>query len=173
MSQAVFVFFKEDDATRQSPYKEDDAKKPKKAATGCAPRFETDMPYLPGPRGPLVEKGKKHLIPHHNRAEERGCVQGEPSGFPLRYRRGGNLPPVFNPSQSDTEPLHSYLLLLTSQSKRPRRNRRGLALCWRLPIFPGRYQPSIVSASELNCRVRDGNGCTLTAISTNFVRIIP
>ena len=38
-----------------------------------------------------------------------------------------------------------------------------------LPIFPGRRQPSIFGASELNCRVRDGNGWTLTAISTDFV----
>ena len=38
-----------------------------------------------------------------------------------------------------------------------------------LPIFPGRHQPSIFGASELNCRVRDGNGWTLTAISTDFV----
>ena len=37
-----------------------------------------------------------------------------------------------------------------------------------LPIFPGRLQPSIVSAVELNFRVRDGNGWTLTAISTNY-----
>ena len=37
-----------------------------------------------------------------------------------------------------------------------------------LPIFPGRLQPSIVGASELNCRVRNGNGWTLTAISTNY-----
>ena len=36
-----------------------------------------------------------------------------------------------------------------------------------LPIFPGRRQPSIVGASELNFRVRDGNGWTLTAISTD------
>ena len=36
-----------------------------------------------------------------------------------------------------------------------------------LPIFPGRLQPSIVSANELNFRVRDGNGWTLAAISTN------
>ena len=36
-----------------------------------------------------------------------------------------------------------------------------------LPIFPGRHQPSIFGASELNCRVRDGNGWTLTAISTD------
>ena len=38
-----------------------------------------------------------------------------------------------------------------------------------LPIFPGRRQPSIFGASELNCRVRDGNGWTLTAISTDSV----
>ena len=42
-------------------------------------------------------------------------------------------------------------------------------LCRRLPIFPGRFQPSIFGASELNCRVRDGNGCTLTAISTDYI----
>ena len=36
-----------------------------------------------------------------------------------------------------------------------------------LPIFPGRLQPSIFGAGELNCRVRDGNGWTLTAINTN------
>ena len=40
-----------------------------------------------------------------------------------------------------------------------------------LPIFPGRRQPSIFGASELNCRVRDGNGWTLTAISTDFVAV--
>ena len=37
-----------------------------------------------------------------------------------------------------------------------------------LPIFPGRFQPSIVGAGELNCRVRNGNGWTLTAINTNY-----
>ena len=38
-----------------------------------------------------------------------------------------------------------------------------------LPIFPGRRQPSIFGASELNFRVRNGNGWTLTAINTNCV----
>ena len=38
-----------------------------------------------------------------------------------------------------------------------------------LPIFPGRLQPSIVSRSELNFRVRDGNGWTLALISTNCI----
>ena len=37
-----------------------------------------------------------------------------------------------------------------------------------LPIFPGRLQPSIVSRSELNFRVRDGNGWTLALIRTNY-----
>ena len=40
--------------------------------------------------------------------------------------------------------------------------------CWRKPIFPGRYQPSIFGTSELNFRVRDGNGWTLAAINTNY-----
>ena len=38
-----------------------------------------------------------------------------------------------------------------------------------LPIFPGRLQPSIVGRSELNFRVRDGNGWTLALINTNYL----
>jgi hypothetical protein len=38
-----------------------------------------------------------------------------------------------------------------------------------LPIFPGRLQPSIVGRSELNYRVRDGNGWTLALINTNLL----
>ena len=38
-----------------------------------------------------------------------------------------------------------------------------------LPIFPGRCQPSIVGADELNFCVRNGNRWTLTAISTNSI----
>ena len=37
-----------------------------------------------------------------------------------------------------------------------------------LPIFPVRLQTSIFGAGELNFRVRDGNGWTLTAINTNY-----
>ena len=40
-------------------------------------------------------------------------------------------------------------------------------LCRRRLIFPGRFQPSIVSTDELNCRVRDGNGWTLIAKDTD------
>ena len=37
-----------------------------------------------------------------------------------------------------------------------------------LPILPVRLQTSIVGRSELNFRVRDGNGWTLDLISTNY-----
>ena len=40
-------------------------------------------------------------------------------------------------------------------------------LCWQIPIFPGRLQPSIFGTSELNFRVRNGNGWTLTVNNTN------
>ena len=39
----------------------------------------------------------------------------------------------------------------------------------RRPTFPGSLPPSIISAEELNFRVRDGNGCVLFAIVTEYV----
>ena len=51
--------------------------------------------------------------------------------------------------------------------KRPHPNGWGLMLA--LPVFPGRRQPSIVGRSELNYRVRNGNGWTLALISTNYL----
>ena len=41
-------------------------------------------------------------------------------------------------------------------------------MCWHRPIFPGRFQPSIVGTDELNFRVRDGNGWTLAVKDTNY-----
>ena len=66
--------------------------------------------------------------------------------------------------------LSPPFLRICQHSKRPGKDFSfpGLLLCWHLLIFPGRFQPSIFSASELNCRVRDGNGCTLTAIGTDY-----
>ena len=40
-------------------------------------------------------------------------------------------------------------------------------MCWRRPTLPGGLPPSTIGAGELNYRVRDGAGCTLTAIVTN------
>ena len=39
--------------------------------------------------------------------------------------------------------------------------------CWRIPIFPGRLQPSIVGTTELNFCVRNGNRWTLCVNLTN------
>ena len=38
-----------------------------------------------------------------------------------------------------------------------------------LLTFPGRHQPSIISVTELNYRVRNGYGCDLCAIATGFI----
>ena len=40
--------------------------------------------------------------------------------------------------------------------------------CWRIPIFPGRLQPSIFGTTELNFCVRNGNRWTLCVNLTNY-----
>ena len=57
----------------------------------------------------------------------------------------------------------------TYQKRKTRRILRFSSSVLALPIFPGRLQPSIVGRSELNFRVRDGNGWTLTLINTNYI----
>jgi hypothetical protein len=54
-----------------------------------------------------------------------------------------------------------------------------LRLGWQWPTLPHRYQCSTIGACGLNCRVRDGAGCTPTALTTNqfalthrFVRVL-
>ena len=49
--------------------------------------------------------------------------------------------------------------------KGPVRKDRTLVLA--LPIFPARLQASIFGRSELNFRVRNGNGWTLALINTD------
>ena len=44
----------------------------------------------------------------------------------------------------------------------------GIYKCWRLPIFTGRFQPTIFGTTELNFCVRDGNRWTLSVINTNY-----
>ena len=57
---------------------------------------------------------------------------------------------------------------LREGKRKPPEESGGKRKSRRLPIFPGRFQPSILGASGLNCRVRDGNGCTPTAIGTDY-----
>ena len=54
--------------------------------------------------------------------------------------------------------------------KRKRTDSKLSVLLWlALPIFPARLQASIFGRSELNFRVRNGNGWTLALISTNLL----
>ena len=69
-----------------------------------------------------------------------------------------------------------FAAILTQTKKARKQRKKQLLLkettafvCWRKPIFPGRHQPSIFGTSELNFRVRNGNGWTLVVINTNFV----
>ena len=47
-----------------------------------------------------------------------------------------------------------------------------LELCRHCLIFPGRFQPSIVSTDELNFCVRDGNRWTLIAKDTDLYVVV-
>ena len=58
------------------------------------------------------------------------------------------------------------------KEKRPVFYDKSFSLPRQLPTFPGRYQPSIISVTELNFRVRDGNGCDLCAIATELLNTI-
>ena len=93
--------------------------------------------------------------------------------------------PVRRTIPSDHKPLslsapYRYRISAIFRRRHPRTKRKTLCTscrrsfrCWHLSIVPGRFQPSIVDTSELNCRVRDGNGCTLTVIDTNYLRLSP
>ena len=61
---------------------------------------------------------------------------------------------------------------LREEKRKPPEESGGKRKSRRLPIFPGRFQPSILGASGLNCRVRDGNGCTPTAIGTDYIPLL-
>ena len=94
--------------------------------------------------------------------------------------QGGALPDELCPQIGKVSDLLAipsiYINQMNSQTgfhstkqteERPQLSGVGVVLA--LPIFPGRHQPSIVGRNELNYRVRNGNGWTLTLISTNFV----
>ena len=83
-----------------------------------------------------------------------------------------------NTTDAQCAPLQRYLtptLKPTGQSNSPLDMQNPTCfwqvgfcvLCWLRHIFPGRLQPSIVCAGELNFCVRKGNRWTLTAIETN------
>ena len=67
--------------------------------------------------------------------------------------------------------IFGYFINSPCKKKTPQPVSRLRVFMLALPIFPGRRQPSIVGAGELNFCVRYGNRWTLTAISTNFIQL--
>ena len=62
--------------------------------------------------------------------------------------------------------LHMYRQVWQKQHEVRTKSDLGCS-CWRIPIFPGRLQPSIFGTTELNFCVRNGNRWTLCVNLTN------
>ena len=63
--------------------------------------------------------------------------------------------------------INEYRITHKEVKKKKRIKRDAFLRCRRRPIFPGSCPPSIFSTRELNYRVRDGNGWTLSVINTD------
>lgn len=50
-----------------------------------------------------------------------------------------------------------------------RKKEQGSEGGWQRRTLPPRYHGSTIRARELNDRVRNGTGCTLTALATNYL----
>ena len=98
----------------------------------------------------------------------RGVLKKEKALNPLRFKASALAPPV------GLEPttLRLTAACSTDWAKEECYYRPVLVggnLCRRRLIFPGGCPPSIVSTSELNYRVRNGNGWTLIVIGTDSI----
>ena len=83
----------------------------------------------------------------------------------ISNRKAEAAPPLFPFQPSVPAQLFRHIRLHNKKETVIRLSLFMLAL----PIFPDRFQSSIVGRNELNFRVRDGNGWTLALISTNYV----
>ena len=134
-------------------------------------------------------------VPHPHK--QPAFVRRWKGGAPLPHEycsicetRAGRSLSLFRQSKSEIDTPGKALGTEGSDKKKPRgpkgwrrklgkkenlpgnREVKGKRKSRRLPIFPGRFQPSILGASGLNCRVRDGNGCTPTAIGTDYIPLL-
>ena len=64
--------------------------------------------------------------------------------------------------------LHNCAALSHIEKKKQDSQKTVLFFASALPIFPVRLQTSIFGRSELNFRVRNGNGWTLALINTDY-----
>ena len=88
------------------------------------------------------------------------------------YFSGPSACQVSRTAASLTDLSRPWVSIPNSNSDKKRDTQMSTSFVLALPIFPGRLQPSIVGRSELNFRVRDGNGWTLALISTNYSDVV-
>ena len=75
------------------------------------------------------------------------------------------------PAETPLKPQKRFVLIGSNSSKTKEHLDRDALLCWQLPIFPGRRQPSIFGTTELNFCVRNGNRWTLCVNVTNLLTL--
>ena len=90
--------------------------------------------------------------------------------YPKSSLSRGRQPPGIYLIRNLAKRIPRVVRKLREGKRKPPEESGGKRKSRRLPIFPGRFQPSILGASGLNCRVRDGNGCTPTAIGTDYIQ---
>ena len=92
--------------------------------------------------------------------------------YPKSSLSRGRQPPGIYLIRNLAKRIPRVVRKLREEKRKPPEESGGKRKSRRLPIFPGRFQPSILGASGLNCRVRDGNGCTPTAIGTDYIPLL-
>ena len=114
-------------------------------------------------RAPLRNPGKARV------SSRRDFTGGH--GPPISHRPPGDISQPRSPQAARRGCFFTLRLLRPPPSERKRDHPKRVvsSLCRRRPIFPVRLQTSIFGTTELNFRVRDGNGWTLSVINTYYL----
>ena len=96
------------------------------------------------------------------------------------FEPGASCTPCKRASQTAPRPVCDVSLIVATECPHVKRKsippgcshrigRGEVGRGWRRPTLPGGYPPSTIGAGGLNCRVREGTGCTPTAGVTNHL----
>ena len=112
-------------------------------------------------------------MPYQSRAETSKRGSSARLGSVLLYPDQTALSSISRPVlyESPLKPQKRFILIGSNSSKTKEHLDRDALLCWQLPIFPGRRQPSIFGTTELNFCVRNGNRWTLCVNVTNLLNL--
>ena len=133
------------------------------ACASCPPQGRKPPASLGPKRGPPSQPSCRNSTPKQACAR---FARRRGESLPLPSGPGAGRPA--SPAVETPRPNRRVRVLPAAGEKKTAALLGDCFQCWRKPIFPGRHQPSIFGAGELNFRVRDGNGWTLAAINTNY-----